>query len=59
AANPDTSQRAGCHDRCWAERAGWGCMPLTISPLRLPDDEPFQKSVAFNFGALCIFFSAA
>jgi hypothetical protein len=53
AANPDTSQGAGCHDRCWACRVDngpWGLVSARCS--RLPDDEPFWKSVEFNFGLL-------
>jgi hypothetical protein len=38
AANLDTSQRAGCHDRCRAERVG---VCGAFSPLCWPDDEPF------------------
>jgi hypothetical protein len=33
--------------------------PLTVSPLRLPDDEPFKKFVEKLFGGPDIFFNAA
>ncbi len=33
--------------------------PATASPLHLPDDEPFEKFVGFNFGGMEGFFSAA
>jgi hypothetical protein len=34
-----------------------GSGAFSVSPLHLPDDEPFWKSVAVNFGALRRFFS--
>jgi hypothetical protein len=57
AANPDTSQKAGCHDRCWALRSQAATEMNRLLPrcFRLPDDEPSLEVRWVQFRCMGLF----